>query len=521
MSTLLEKQPPLVRGLLEPSAYPHSCGQIELVETHISWVFLTGTYAYKLKKPVNLGFLDFSSLEKREHFCHEELRLNSRHATDLYLGVVTITGREDEPTVEGDGPVLDYAVKMRQFDQNGLLDRQLAQGRLTQAKIDRLVEVTVHLHEQADSGRDHGTPALVQAPCLQNFEQLESLLPGEERLEAFRRWTEEEFERLTPLMRVRQKRGRVKECHGDLHLGNVTEIDGEIVIFDGIEFNEEFRWTDVFNEIAFLFTDLEHRGRSDLAWRALNLYLELTGDYGGLRLLRYYRLYRIMVRAKVDAFRLNQPGLDEEERRGLERDIEHYFQQAENTLHCPPPNLVLTRGPSGCGKTYLSMGLLQQVGAVRLRSDVERKRKFGLPPGADSHSPVGGGIYTQAATEETFAQLLTLTIGVLEAGYPVIVDATFLAEERIRPFLSMAAEYGYPMVVLDINAPAPILKERLARRSGDASEADQGVLEKQLAHYRPLAAPYALAVDGHHPPEPAELAAQVQRIPAPDSANIG
>ncbi len=513
MTTMLDQQPALVQGLLNAEAYPHPCSEIQLVETHISWVFLTGDYAYKVKKPVNMGFLDFTTLDKRRFYCGEELRLNSRHA-DFYLKVVPLT---EGPRVEGPGQPIDYAVKMRQFDPSMLLSLQLAEERLKPDHIDRLAEEAALLHQhvaRATSSDLHGTPTLVQEPCLENFDQLDTLIKDQgrkQRLTRLRAWTEAEFKRLAPLMATRKERGWVRECHGDLHLGNVTEINGKVVIFDGIEFNENFRWIDVLNEMAFLFTDLEHRGRPDLAWRALNRYLELSGDYGGLRLLRYYRLYRVMVRAKVDAFRLAQPGLDQEELEELEADIDVYLDQAEETVRLVRPDLILTRGLSGSGKTYTSQHLLEIMGAIRLRSDVERKRLFGLPSEARTGSDLGQGIYSAAATQDTQVRLQTCVRSLLEAGYPVIVDATFLKSEQIAPFRELAQELKVPFAILDLRAEESVLRNRLARRTGDASEAGQEVLSAQLAHYEPLDGEEVLVLDAQQPARPVRLLQQLRQ----------
>ena len=521
MTTVLEEQPDLVRGLLSPSAYPAACActEVELVETHISWVFLTGRFAYKVKKPLNLGFLDFTSLDRRHHFCQEEMRLNSRLPGDLYMEVVAISGSRENPVMEGSGEALEYAVKMHQFDQAQMLSRQLEEGRLDELHIDRVAELAGELHAsvaRSQATDPHGTPTLAHAPCMQNFEQLRELLRDPARLQrltVLHKWTEKEFVALEPLLADRKRGGFVRECHGDLHLGNITEREGEIVFFDGIEFNENFRWIDVMSELAFLFTDLEHRSRRDLAWRALNSYLQVTGDFEGLPLLRYYRLHRIMVRTKIDAFRLGQPGLDEAEHEQLEADLDHYLDQADRTVHRARPHLVLTRGLSGSGKTFLSQGLLQVMGALRLRSDVERKRLFGLPPTAPSGSPLGAGIYTEQATEQTFARLRELAAIILEAGYPVIVDATFLQPERIEPFRQLAGDQGVPFVVLDLRASEAELRARIARRKHDsreASEAGQEVLTSQLTRYQPLEGPDCVAIDAERGWDAIEIWERIQ-----------
>lgn len=518
MSTVIAHQPALIQALLSPSAYPDAGPSVELVETHISWVLLAGACAYKIKKPVNLGFLDFTTLPLRLHFCREELRLNSRLAADLYLEVVPITGTPEAPRVEGPGAPIEYAVKMVRFKQEEMLCRQLEEGRLRPWQIDRLAVLTADFHAgAAAAGPDdpHGTPMLTHQPALENFEVLQTLIKDPQRLQrlqALRAWTEQEYQRLEPVMHDRKLQGFVKECHGDLHLGNVTQIGDRIVAFDGIEFNDSFRWIDVMSELAFLFTDLEHRGRRDLAWRALNRYLEATGDYPGLALLRYYNLYRIMVRAKVDALRLGQSGLEQQERDALEQDLDRYLDQAEGAVQPGIRALVLTRGPSGSGKTYLSQTLLQAMGAVRVRSDVERKRLFGLPAQARTGSAVGEGLYDKEASRQTFALMLETVKQVLRAGFPAIVDASFLDPQVLQPFAQLAQEQELPLRILDLRCPDPILRQRLATRAADpqeASEAGQEVLAAQLAAYQPLAHPCCRPIASDREWTAGELLAQL------------
>lgn len=505
MPTCLHEQPALVRSLLDPAAYPFPCSTVELVETHISWVFLTGRFAYKVKKPVNFGFLDFSTLARRLHFCHEELRLNNRLAGEIYIEVVPICGSPERAKVEASGEAFEYAVKMHQFDQSQLLSRQLEEGRLAEWQVDRLAAQTAELHAgvaRSSSKDPHGTPTLVHSPSLENFEQISPLLSSPQRLERLQtlgHWTEAEFIRLRACFVRRKENGYVRECHGDLHLGNVTQKGEEILLFDGIEFNDNFRWIDVMSEIAFLFTDLEHRGRPDFAWRYLNRYLELTGDFEGLDLFRYYRLYRIMVRTKIDCLRLQQPGLEPQQRDAIEADLDHYLAQAERTVRPERPLLLLMRGLSGSGKSFFSQSLAQCMGAVRIRSDVERKRLLGLSAQARSQSTLGGGLYSRENTQRTFERLRYLAGALLKSGYPTIIDATFLHLKNIEPFLALATDLGLPFKVLDIRTPEKLLRARLARRSLDseeASEAGQEVLSSQLKSYHPLEEPYALALAG-------------------------
>jgi hypothetical protein len=516
MSTLVTEQPPLAQGLLNPAAYPFSCQLVELVETHISWVFLTGDFAYKVKKPVNLGFLDFSTLELRRHYCREELRLNSRLAKEIYIEVVPITGTPEAPQVEGQGEPIDWAVKMHQFDQSQLLSHQAEEERLQPWQLDRLGDLVAEFHEGATrAGADdpYGTPELTHRPALENFEVLQHLIvdPARyQRLSALRLWTEQEYAAVASVMAQRRRDGFVRECHGDLHLGNITQIEDRIVAFDGIEFNDSFRWIDVMSEVAFLFTDLEHRGRRDLGWRVLSRYLESSGDFAGLRLLRYYNLYRIMVRLKVEALRLEQPGVDACERRILEAEMDRYLSQAEAAIRPRTTAMILTRGLSGSGKTFLSQGLLQAMGAIRLRSDVERKRIFGLAPTDHSSSGLGEGLYSREATERTFTRLLDLSRLVLEAGFPVIVDATFLDPAKLHPFRLYAQQHQHIFRVVDLLCPEKVLRSRLARRVGDASEAGEDVLNTQLVSYRPLEEPDCVHVTSSRAWDPHDLLAYLK-----------
>jgi len=301
--------PPLFAALLDPACYPHPVAGVRVLETHISWVLLTGEYAYKIKKPVGLGFLDFSSLELRRHYCEEELRLNRRLAPELYLDVVEIRGTPGAPRIGGEGPLLEYAVRMREFPQAALASRALASGAFGAAEVDALAALVARFHEgalRAPESERFGSPDVVLADALQNFEQLLPLVksaPDDRALRELRLWTKREFAARGEALAARRKQGFVRECHGDLHLRNIVLLDGRPVPFDCIEFNAELRWIDVMSEVAFLAMDLEDRGRRDLAWRFLGRYLEATGDYAGLAVLPFYLVYRALVRAKVHLLR--------------------------------------------------------------------------------------------------------------------------------------------------------------------------------------------------------------------------
>lgn len=490
-------QSEVLRGLLEARCYPHAVDVVESIETHISTVLLAGAYAYKIKKPVELGFLDFTTLALRRHFCEEELRLNRRLAPGLYLDVVAIVGSAAAPQViAADDPsasdAIEFAVKMRRFDQSALLDRMLAGGGLKPHHLDALAEAVAAFHASIACATDggYGTPESIAMPMRQNFEQIRPLLAsaGETaELGALEIWSIAAHRELVPLMEARKRAGYVRECHGDLHLGNITWIDEEIHIFDCIEFNPGLRWIDVINEVAFTVMDLAARGRADWGARFLNGYLEITGDYASLRLLPYYLVYRAMVRAKVARIRAAQTSGAPQ--RAALADYAEHLRLARGFTAPRRAALIITHGVSGSGKSTATLPLVEQLGALRLRSDVERKRLHGLSRDASSGSRLNGGIYGEAASMATYAQLGSLAVQTIEAGYPAIVDATFLRRARRSAFHAIAASLKVPCLILDFRADAAELRRRVSQRQAagrDASEADLAVLERQLQEDEPI-----------------------------------
>ena len=480
--------PPLIAALLDPARYPHAAPAVELVETHISWVLLAGEFAYKIKKPLALGFLDFSTLEARRHYCHEELRLNRATAPQLYLEVVSLTGSAAAPQFGGEDAPFEYALKMRRFAADALLDAVAHRGALDAALVDRLAAVVAAFHDRcprAGAAGSHGSLANVALPALDNFTQIAALgAPVAERaqLAQLRAWTAAESTRLAPVFAARVVAGQVRECHGDLHLGNIALIDGEPTPFDCIEFNPEFRWIDVMSELAFLVMDLCDHGLPALAWRCLNRYLEAGGDYEGLAVLRYYLVYRAMVRAKIALIHARQPhGIAV--RRADVRSFNHHLAVAARFSRPAAPALILMHGLSGAGKTTVARALAEGIGAVRVRTDVERKRLYGLAATAHSGSGADAGIYTAAATQRTYARLNDIAAMTLAAGWRIVVDAACLRRGDRARFRDTALAAGVPLLLVRCTATDADLRERLDRRAaegGDASEATADLLERQL-----------------------------------------
>ena len=490
-----ERAARLVDALRKPKCYPHPASSVEVIETHISWVFLAGEHAYKVRKPVRLAFLDFSTLEARRRDCEEELRLNRRTAASLYLDVVAIAGDPASPRIGAAGPVLEYAVHMRRFGQEALFDHMARAGALEPSHVDALAHAVARFHAsaaRAGGASGYGTPERVLQDALDNFHDIEALEGDQRRLASLgglRDWTLAEHRALAPLFAERRSDGFVRECHGDLHLGNVVLLEGEPVPFDCIEFEPRLRWIDVMSEVAFTAMDLERHGLPGLAARFVSAYAEATGDYPGLRLLRYYALYRAMVRAKVACIAAHEAGIGEARRRLAREELAAHLALAHRLIRRARPALVLMHGLPGSGKTWASQRLVEALRAVRVRSDVERKRRHGLAASQASGSPAGGGLYTSTENRLTYARLGELASWILAAGYPAIVDAAFLRREERDAFRALASAAGASFTIASCSAPPAVIERRVESRAGqgaDASEAGLAVLALQRDRAEPL-----------------------------------
>lgn len=462
----------LARSMLSGLGLDHPATDPGLIETHISWIVLAADYAYKIKKPVNLGFLDFSTLERRKFYCEEELRLNRRTAPGIYLDVLPVSGSADKPRVGDGNAPFEYLVRMHRFDNDQLLDRLARQGSLDNKAIFALADTIATFHRtigNTEPPATLGTPAQVHGLIMDNFTSLESSLPRAEhdRIQALKQWAESTWASRRSHMAARLNGGHVRECHGDMHLANIIYDGAACTLFDCIEFNDALRWSDTAADIAFTIMDIEHFGLPELAHLLLNEYLQRSGDFDAVPLMDYYLAYRALVRAKVSAIRADQPDSDSEAQ--LE-ECRHYLSLAEAYTSIRPPGLVLMSGLSGTGKTTIARQIASTLGAIHLRSDVERKRLFGLDMHASSRAQ-NLDIYTSPANDMTFERLSELARECILAGYPVVLDATFIEADLRCRFERLAAELGIPWHIVECTTDASVARQRLEQRRGDASEA--------------------------------------------------
>lgn len=521
--------PALIRGLQHPDAYPHPVNDTIVLQTHISWIVLAGDYAYKIKKPVKLDFLDFSTLERRHYFCQQELLLNRRITPELYIDVVPIGGSPGQPKI-GVKPALEWAVRMHRFAADAGLDRLVAERRVNYDDMRQLAETMARIHETATVVADSaaGSFESVRAPALDNFASLaaswrDTALARD--IELLRQWTEQSAESLREPFERRRRLERVRDCHGDLHLANIVRLGPKsgCVPFDCLEFDPALRRIDVINDIAFLHMDLLRCGRADLAHVFLNRYFEVTGDYAGLVVLRYYTVYRAVVRAKTTTIRLMQSGI-----RAEDSAVQQYLGLAAKLAGIvgttAAPLLTICHGLSGSGKTWLSDQLISALPALRLRSDVVRKRLHGLPELARGRAGLHAGLYTDAAGRHTYERLSEYAAEALSAGLDVIIDATCLRRSDRAAFATVAAHAGASFVILYCTADKPVLEQRIRERSAagdDASEANLSVLADQLASLELLSTAelgHALVIDTADLLDPHAIATRLraQALPFPE-----
>jgi uncharacterized protein len=472
----MSELPALAQALLTPEIYPEPPASIELVQTQMSFVFLAGDYVYKIKKPVDLGYLDYTTEAKRLFFCRREVELNRRLCPDTYLEVVSITRDGNKYAISGAGETVEYAVKMRRLPPANMLDTMLREDRVTVEMMDRVAGRLAEFHRKADTSEQisaFGDLDAIRRNTGENFRQTERYIGRTISSNTYRRlqeYTERFLEENTTQLRRRVSEGRIKDCHGDVHAAHVCLNNG-VCIYDCIEFNDRFRYCDVASEVAFLAMDLDHYGRADLSRRFAASYLKSSRDDGVPPLLRFYKGYRAYVRGKVESFKRDDRYLSPEEKDRATETAASYFDLSRAYTR-EKPFLIITVGLVGTGKTTIAQALAKHLGAVTISSDVIRKTLAGIPLTERRLNEPDTGIYSADFTRRTFHEMFRRAREFLAAGTGVILDATFTRAEGRLKAARLAAETGADFFVIECTLDEASVRERLEQRLKGASVSD-------------------------------------------------
>ncbi len=486
-----------IQAMLAPTFYPHSVeAPIQVIQTHASYLILTGEYVYKLKKPIDLGFLDYSTLAKRRHYCQLEVQLNRRTAPDLYLGVVAITQSGSGFSLQGQGEIVDYAVQMCQFPQTQLFSSMVKQGKLQLNHMHELGQTVASFHSRAITNeriQSFGAPDQIKQAIDDNYVQTQPFVGKLQSLPCYQDiqdFTDQFFLTQVNVLESRQYQGFIRDCHGDLHLGNICLWHDHPTLFDCIEFNDSFRYVDLMYDIAFTIMDLEAQHCPVLKAVFLNTYLEHTGDWAGLQVLPLYLCRQAYVRAKVHSLMSIDPVIDLEEHHHAQMLASHYYDLAWRYTQPRTGQLILMSGVSGSGKSTHARLLAQQAGLIHIRSDAVRKHLARIPLQATGES----ALYTPEMTENTYRRLCSLGLTLAQQGWPVILDAKF-DQVKWRSDLIRQAELAHvPIQIIHCTAPISVLQERLQSRQNDVSDATVALLDQQLAAFEPFTAAESLVV---------------------------
>jgi uncharacterized protein len=495
----------LIKSLLKAAAYPEPTAKVRLIETHVSFIFITDSFVYKVKKPVDFGFLNFTTLDRRRFYCEEEVRLNRRLCPELYLGVVELRSGPEGPGFGGPGTLVDYAVKMKRLPEDRMLSSLLTAGELQPAQLAEIARVIAQFHGRAERGPQIdalGSPEALRANWEENLRQAAPFVPltlSAADLALVRDWLERFLADHQAELAARVEGGFVRECDGDLHLGNICLTD-RVYIFDCIEFNERFRFCDTAADIAFLLMDLEHAGRADLCPPFLEAYRKASGDPVPDWLLDFYKAYRAFVRGKVLSLRSGQEGLAAGELQAAREEATGYFRLCRG--YCLrerlAPTLIATCGVMGSGKSALARELSRELGLECLNSDRVRKALAGRPPTERGREGYDQGIYSAQSSQATYRALAEGARRALEAGRSVVVDATFRRAADRAEFRELARRLGVPFFLVLTRCDPALIRERLELRSrqpGEPSDGRSELLPRQLAEFEEPEPGEALLLD--------------------------
>lgn len=468
----------IIEALQNPRAYSDKVDAVEHVETHISHLFLTGRHVYKVKKPVDFGFLDFTSLEKRRYYCRREVELNRRLSPDVYLGVEEIREQTGDYSIGGPGRTVEYTVKMLQLPRDKSLSRLLQEGQVSGEGIYRLARRIADFHRRAETSPEItqlGSLEVVRENILENFSQTEKYIGqclSQDTFDDLVAYSNAFLTAKEEIFRQRADQGRVRDCHGDLHTAQIfldtcsePGLGDGTSIIDCIEFNDRFRCSDVAEDVAFLAMDLDFHRRPDLSRLFIETYQQACRDEGVMALLDFFKSYRAYVRGKVTSFRLDDPELSDSERKQDTETARSYFQLAHSYARVfPKPSVVLVCGPSGTGKSTVAQELARRWDLDYISSDLTRKALAGVLPEEHQYVAMGEGIYSPEFTKRTYDSMFRQATEHLQGGSSVVLDATFRRREDRAQAIEVAHQHGAEAWIVECCLSAEEAKRRLKLR---------------------------------------------------------
>lgn len=481
--------PEIVQALLDPAAYPEPPRKVELAQTQMSFVFLADDYVYKIKKPVDLGYLDYTTLDKRQFYCQREVTLNRRLCPDVYLGVVPVTRDGGRISLGGQGETIEYAVKMCRLPRDAMMDVLLTQDGVSLQMVARVAEKLAGFHQRAETSASigaFGDIGTIIGNTEENFAQTRKYIGktiSRRKYQHIKAYTGRFIEASAALFHRRIAAGRIRDCHGDLHAAHICFREG-ICIYDCIEFNERFRYSDVASEVAFLAMDLDHYGRADLSHHFVTAYIARSGDRELIQLLSFYKCYRAYVRGKVESFKLDDPYISAEEKGQIKEAAGSYFDLAD-AYTWTKPALFITAGLVGTGKTTLAQALARRLGLVGISSDVTRKQLAGIPLTEHRFEEFDAGIYSAEFSRRTYDKMFEEARHFLSEGGRVILDASFIRSARRLRAKRLAEEAGADFFILECTLDEENIKQYLAQRlkEGAVSDGRPEILEAQKGRF--------------------------------------
>jgi aminoglycoside phosphotransferase family enzyme/predicted kinase len=486
----------LLRSLLKPAAYDEQTTAVRLVQTHVSYLFVTDRFVYKIKKPVDLGFLNFSTLDRRRFYCNEEVRLNSRLCPEIYLGVVEVHESASGANLHGEGPIVDYAVKMKRLPAERMLDRLLAENGVCADEVRRIARTIAAFHLTAERGvqiDQYGGVETIRHNWEENFRQLEEFVGVslERRdLRYIHDWVDRFIGENGELFASRVERGFIRDCDGDIHAENICLTDS-VCIYDCIEFNARFRYSDTAADIAFLLMDFDFHRRREFAAICLEEYRRATGDDAPTPLVEFYKVYRAVVRGKVESFRLRDPHIPDEDKEEARERGARYFMLARG--YCLreklPPSLIIICGLMGSGKSSVAAEISFQLGIDVVSSDRVRKELARVASGRHCFDPYDEGLYAPAVSAATYREMLSRAEASLRAGRSVLVDATFRRKSDRLLFRALAESLSVPFVIIETACVEELARERLEerlRRNRDVSDGRWEIYSRQKEEFEPV-----------------------------------